>query len=106
MSRTDHQMKIRIPAEMKEKLEKAALDNKRSMNAEVLHRLNESFGDETAFETLEEKSWVVRDQDFGSFSSATLTALAKTLNENNELLKNLNSKLKISISFEDKPKDT
>ncbi|EAB2304015.1 Arc family DNA-binding protein [Salmonella enterica] len=43
MSREDAQMKIRLPAELKEQLEKAAQENKRSMNAEVLHRLKESF---------------------------------------------------------------
>ncbi|HBC1013262.1 TPA: Arc family DNA-binding protein [Escherichia coli] len=43
MSREDAQMKIRLPAELKAQLEKAALENKRSMNAEVLHRLKESF---------------------------------------------------------------
>ncbi|EEG5546389.1 Arc family DNA-binding protein [Salmonella enterica] len=43
MSREDAQMKIRLPAELKEQLEKAAHENKRSMNAEVLHRLKESF---------------------------------------------------------------
>ncbi|WFQ80477.1 Arc family DNA-binding protein [Xenorhabdus sp. SF857] len=43
MSREDAQMKIRLPAELKEQLEKAAVENKRSMNAEVLQRLSESF---------------------------------------------------------------
>ncbi|EAN3983151.1 Arc family DNA-binding protein [Salmonella enterica] len=43
MSREDAQMKIRLPAELKERLEKAAQENKRSMNAEVIHRLKESF---------------------------------------------------------------
>ncbi|EDU8804996.1 Arc family DNA-binding protein [Salmonella enterica subsp. enterica] len=43
MSREDAQMKIRLPAELKEQLEKSAQENKRSMNAEVVHRLKESF---------------------------------------------------------------
>ncbi|EAB5934897.1 DNA-binding protein [Salmonella enterica subsp. salamae] len=43
MSREDPQMKVRLPAELKEKLEVAAKENKRSMNAEVVHRLKESF---------------------------------------------------------------
>jgi len=42
MSREDHQMKIRIPADMKEKLEAAANSNKRSMNAEVILRLRQT----------------------------------------------------------------
>ena len=43
MSREDPQMKVRLPAELKEQLEVAAKENKRSMNAEVVHRLKESF---------------------------------------------------------------
>ncbi|EDZ5087522.1 Arc family DNA-binding protein, partial [Salmonella enterica] len=43
MSREDPQMKVRLPADLKEKLEVAAKENKRSMNAEVVHRLKESF---------------------------------------------------------------
>ncbi|AJJ08186.1 Arc family DNA-binding protein [Yersinia pseudotuberculosis] len=102
MSRADHQMKIRIPAEMKEKLENAALNNKRSMNAEVLHRLNESLEGENFLET-SSKTWLIPNGDIGVVSSATLIAVAKALNENSEMLKTLNSKLKISITLEDKP---
>ncbi|EKC2491441.1 Arc family DNA-binding protein [Salmonella enterica] len=43
MGREDPQMKIRLPAELKAQLEVAAKENKRSMNAEVVHRLKESF---------------------------------------------------------------
>jgi len=40
---TDPQYKLRLPAELKERIERAALENKRSMNAEIVHRLEESF---------------------------------------------------------------
>lgn len=43
MSRTDHQMKIRVSEELKEMLENSATENKRSMNAEITHRLQQSF---------------------------------------------------------------
>jgi hypothetical protein len=43
MSRTDTQLKFRIPPDLKPRLEKAALANKRSMNMEVIARLERSF---------------------------------------------------------------
>ncbi|EAW8020972.1 Arc family DNA-binding protein [Salmonella enterica] len=43
MSREDAQMKVRLPADLKEMLEDAAKFNKRSLNAEVLYRLRGSF---------------------------------------------------------------
>ncbi|MDE9447891.1 Arc family DNA-binding protein [Xenorhabdus bovienii] len=54
MSREDPQMKIRVPAELKGKLEEAAGENKRSMNAEVLQRLSQSF-DTHGIETVDKK---------------------------------------------------
>lgn len=44
MSRTDPQLKVRLPLEMKEKLEKASKENRRSMNAEIVARLAGSLG--------------------------------------------------------------
>ena len=43
MSRTDTQLKFRIPPDLKPKLEKAARANKRSINMEVVARLEQSF---------------------------------------------------------------
>jgi hypothetical protein len=43
MSREHPQMRIRLPPELKEKIEEAAHDNRRSMNAEVIARLQASF---------------------------------------------------------------
>ena len=48
MSRTDTQLKFRIPPDLKPRLEKAALANKRSINMEVIARLEESFKTENA----------------------------------------------------------
>ncbi|MBB5444665.1 MULTISPECIES: Arc family DNA-binding protein [unclassified Paraburkholderia] len=45
MSRDDHQMKIRLPAELKDSIEGAAAANKRSLNAEIVARLEQSFSD-------------------------------------------------------------
>lgn len=46
MSRTDPQLKVRLPLEMKEQLEAAAKENHRSMNAEIVARLEESLSSE------------------------------------------------------------
>ncbi len=43
MARTDPQANLRIPAELKARLEDAARDARRSLNAEIVARLQESF---------------------------------------------------------------
>lgn len=43
MSREDPQLRIRLPIELKEKIEVAAKENGRSMNAEIVQRLEGSF---------------------------------------------------------------
>lgn len=41
MAKEDPQMKIRLPIELKEKIQKAAAKNNRSMNAEIIHILEQ-----------------------------------------------------------------
>lgn len=43
MSREDPQLRIRLPIELKEKIEGSAKNNNRSMNAEIVQRLDGSF---------------------------------------------------------------
>lgn len=43
MSREDPQLRIRLPIELKDKIEASAKANKRSMNAEIVQRLDGSF---------------------------------------------------------------
>ncbi|AYL70505.1 Arc family DNA-binding protein [Citrobacter freundii] len=43
MSREDPQLRIRLPIELKEKIEETAKANNRSMNAEIVRRLESSF---------------------------------------------------------------
>lgn len=43
MSREDPQMKIRLPADLKDHIEAAAKESGRSMNAEIVARLQDSF---------------------------------------------------------------
>lgn len=42
MARTDPQINLRVPAELKKKLEILAIENSRSLNAEVVNRLETS----------------------------------------------------------------
>lgn len=46
MARTDPQINIRVPAELKKKLELLAIENSRSLNAEVVTRLENSLNNE------------------------------------------------------------
>ncbi|WP_394887560.1 Arc family DNA-binding protein [Mesorhizobium sp. AaZ16] len=43
MARTDPQVNLRFPAELKERLEAHARQNKRSLTAEIVRRLEQSF---------------------------------------------------------------
>ncbi|MBK3797538.1 hypothetical protein CXF92_18540 [Pseudomonas sp. Choline-3u-10] len=43
MSRTDPQFNLRIPAELRDKISRAAERNKRSATAEIISRLEQSF---------------------------------------------------------------
>ena len=45
MARTDPQFNVRMPADLKEKIEEAAKKNGRSMNAEIVYRLQQSIED-------------------------------------------------------------
>ncbi|MFS4412467.1 Arc family DNA-binding protein [Providencia sp. T47] len=52
MSREDPQLRIRLPIELKEKVEVAAKENTRSMNAEIVQRLEMSFLNEVSADDL------------------------------------------------------
>ncbi|MGE4533412.1 Arc family DNA-binding protein [Halomonas sp.] len=49
MSRTDPQFKLRVPLELKEQIEKAAEENHRSMNAEIVARLQSTFEEHSLY---------------------------------------------------------
>ncbi|WP_151869572.1 Arc family DNA-binding protein [Acinetobacter sp. TUM15509] len=50
MARNDPQMNLRVPMELKEKIEKAALDNGRTITAEAVYRLEQSFNEKNIVE--------------------------------------------------------
>ncbi|ENX58793.1 MULTISPECIES: Arc family DNA-binding protein [Acinetobacter] len=43
MARNDPQMNLRVPMELKENIEKAAFENGRTITAEAVYRLEQSF---------------------------------------------------------------
>jgi hypothetical protein len=51
MARTDPQINLRVPADLKKKIELIAVENSRSINAEVVQRLEQSF--EQKFEDID-----------------------------------------------------
>ncbi|WP_218696367.1 Arc family DNA-binding protein [Acinetobacter harbinensis] len=48
MARNDPQMNLRVPMELKENIEKAALDNGRTITAEAVYRLEQSFSSKSS----------------------------------------------------------
>ncbi len=50
MARNDPQMNLRVPMELKEKIEKTALENGRTITAEAVYRLERSFEKDDAAE--------------------------------------------------------
>lgn len=48
MSRTDPQFKLRVPPELRAKIEQSAFASRRSMNAEVVIRLEASYAQDKA----------------------------------------------------------
>ena len=53
MARSDQQFPLRLPPELKEKLENAAKESGRSKNAEAVYRLEKSFGEEPNIATID-----------------------------------------------------
>lgn len=104
MSREDAQMKIRLPADLKEKLEKSAVENKRSMNAEVLHRLNSSFVSYEegvkAYDAARKKMLEVRPDLLEDWNLALKKNKSYML-ENQRLIRELAKRLQIELNLED-----
>jgi len=52
MTRADTPLRIRLPAELKSKVQVSAVGSRRSMNAEIVARLEQSFREEVRTEPL------------------------------------------------------
>ncbi|WP_180105396.1 Arc family DNA-binding protein [Acinetobacter sp. YH12087] len=61
MSREDPQLKIRLPLELKEKIIQSAADHGRSINSEVVARLEDSFKESDDPKTLESLAKIVKE---------------------------------------------
>jgi len=77
----------RLPDGMRDKIKKAADASGRSMNAEIVHRLEQSFSSEAEAETL-----VLNKADFGEYIKQAFIELSKT-----------NKSIKITQDTKDKP---
>ncbi|MEN6404382.1 MAG: Arc family DNA-binding protein [Armatimonadia bacterium] len=55
MSRDDPQFKLRLPIELRDRIEQAAKESKRSLNAEMVARLEMSFAQEQGMEAFSGK---------------------------------------------------
>lgn len=83
MSREDPQLRIRLPIELKEKIEIAAKENTRSMNAEIVQRLEMSFLNEVNTDELisAEKAVQIAKK---AREELSLVILKRTFNEINK----------------------
>jgi len=81
MARNDPQMNLRVPMELKEKIEKSAFDSGRSINAEAVFRLEQSF---TQDKKLLEISSVMTKTMMNSLEAMD-TALSKIVHLQDEL---------------------
>ena len=77
MARTDPQVNLRIPAELKDALDAAAEANKRSLTAEIVARLERTVSDRPAinglsmaelFKKLEQLEALIKSGEFTPFS--------------------------------------
>lgn len=93
MSREDAQMKIRLPAELKERLENAASASGRSLNAEVLQRLTSTFPAINKLEGQNTHAFLYLRQaegmGLGGEAEDLLNEWGKNIEKNTELLKQL-----------------
>ncbi|MEH8253418.1 Arc family DNA-binding protein [Aeromonas veronii] len=77
MSREHQQMRVRLPPELKDSLDQLAKENGRSMNAEIVYRLQKSVSDE--LEAASADSGEVGDVHYIDFQNLSLTPRAPTL---------------------------
>lgn len=98
MSREDPQLRIRLPIELKEKIEIAAKENTRSMNAEIVQRLEVSFLNETTSDE------IISAKDAGKIARTARDELSNIIFK--RTFEEINSKVRIGhtsffISIED-----
>lgn len=58
MARNDPQMNLRVPMELKERIEKSAFENGRTITSEAVYRLEKSFTNENIYLSNEHASLI------------------------------------------------
>ncbi|MBF0186581.1 MAG: Arc family DNA-binding protein [Magnetococcales bacterium] len=84
MARTDPQFKLRLPPELKQKIEQAAHENNRSMNAEMISRLESTLQEEKAAVQPVVAAPVSVEVDTESVISALRESMEKIVREQGE----------------------
>lgn len=94
MARTDQQFPLRLPPELKEKLENACKESGRSKNAEAVYRLEQSFEhDQKLPEILQEQTLnALNNLDNWKQSLQLIMQLQEQLNEQTKMIKELTEK--------------
>lgn len=88
-SRGSEQFVLRMPDGMRDQIKRAADHNGRSMNSEIVARLERSFlrdADATAIDTMAENTGASSDVD-SAFAAAIGNAIRKVINDHNLLPK-------------------
>lgn len=82
MARNDPQMNLRVPMDLKEKIEKAAFDNGRTITAESIYRLEQSFNQTNEYFLFNDlKDLLLKTNEE---STRQLSELIKIVNEQKE----------------------
>ena len=75
MSREHQQMRVRLPPDLKDNLEQLATKNGRSMNAEIVYRLQQSLEHDQSSSVLQQMDFIVVDPSIGKRPQKVVSAL-------------------------------
>jgi hypothetical protein len=89
MARIDPQINLRIPAELKQKIDSAAKDSNRSMNAEVVSRLERTFTPASEFIHIQSNEGITIHFTKDVLGALRLFSKCNKLDISEELTKNL-----------------
>lgn len=86
MSREHQQMRVRLPPDLKDNLEQLATKNGRSMNAEIVYRLQQSLEHDQNRMGLQQMDFKVMDPSIGKGPQKVVNALEEMQRILNEAL--------------------
>lgn len=79
MARRDPQFNVRIPAELKQAIEEAAKENNRSINSEIVYRLQQSFASKDNESNVEKPKHIIEAKVAGKSSASTANLFASLI---------------------------